>query len=455
MANTPVASANSLHGVPAAGSLSPGTTTAADGLSFTSLLSTQIAKLGTVAQTGDESLNQESSTDASAQTATANPLAALLGGVLLPPPLTPLVPDGGAGNTSRVESLRFAGPITLPSAVTQDVVPPQGSPATTSNISQTGQQPAALASQITTIAGVLSSQTPTTRGVVPQTPIINDRTLMPPNPPVELRPVPVQPPVAGPEPVAGLSPVVAGQQSAVTQRTSTGVPQPGPGPNDAPFSDTVKLTATADSLTQVMVAEPAGTHPPQRTVAGVGEFETERKSLAVSDGSPAVDTGRVQLLAPPTTSATPGQAGTDTPTVSPPVHQIGDTWITHADLRSKGGEHEFHLRLDPPELGEVRVHVHSSADGLRAELTVSNDAVRAMIESQIPELRQRLQDGGVSVTQFNVTTNTAGGDSSARNSHRDTAPQDSRVDAGAVSAVKLGRTRDPTSSVGGLLDVTA
>jgi flagellar hook-length control protein FliK len=270
----------------------------------------------------------------------------------------------------------------------------------------------------------------------------------------------VVPPAAGPGrpvPTPGVErPAVAVANRPVQEATQLATPtQPTPtrGPVQPQGVNPEAVPATTDgSVTGFRL-------PSEKVVrATTAAFEPELKPALVTDGTQPVDSARVLSHTTPvasSASATPDQAVADGRSVATPAHQISDNWITHADVRSQGGEHEFHMRLDPPELGEVRVRVHSSGDGVRAELTVANDAVRAMIESQIPELRQRLQDGGVSVTQFDVTTNTAGGDSSARNPYRESQPGDFQPAAAATPAAKLGRTRDPTTAVGGLLDVTA
>lgn len=474
MTDTSVATLKLLPGVPARGTLTPGTPVPADGLTFTTLLSTEIAQLGTTAvSTGDELLDPDSSVDESGQAATTNPIALLLGGVLQPPPVAvTAVPSSGGGDASRVETLRFSGPINRTSAAASDVILPQGPHTPVSNSGQTLPQPAASALPAaplnTSLTAALATQVPpASRVVVPQTPVVIDRTQVPPPPPVELRPVPVQSPVGEPEPVTGPTPVSAEQQPTITQQRTNVPPQTPPPGNTYP--DAEKQAAVAPNQpARTGIAQPADVGQPRidseagpATTSGgfmsdlvkpsSTAFEPERKSVAAD--SAAAEAMRIQ---PHTThpTAQSDRTAADARAVATPATQISDTWITHADVRAKDGGHEFHLRLDPPELGEVRVRVHSSADGVRAELTVTSDAVRAMIESQIPELRQRLQDGGVTVSQFDVTTNTPGGDSSARNPYREPPPREARPDPAAVPASPA-RTRDPTAPVGGLLDVTA
>jgi flagellar hook-length control protein FliK len=135
---------------------------------------------------------------------------------------------------------------------------------------------------------------------------------------------------------------------------------------------------------------------------------------------------------------------------TPPVAaQLQDAFVSQARVIERGGRHEFQLRLDPPELGEVKVRVLAMGDKVEARLVVSDDAVRKLIESQLPDLRQRLEQAGVAVPKFDVTTDggraNTGGDAWDR-------PQ---------PVAPPPRTTAPTAAptarsvAGGLLDVTA
>jgi flagellar hook-length control protein FliK len=63
---------------------------------------------------------------------------------------------------------------------------------------------------------------------------------------------------------------------------------------------------------------------------------------------------------------------------------------------------EIDLRLDPPELGTVRIHLRSTEEGVTARLVVQEETTRQLIEGQIHQLRQRLSDAGVMLTKFEV-----------------------------------------------------
>jgi hypothetical protein len=125
-------------------------------------------------------------------------------------------------------------------------------------------------------------------------------------------------------------------------------------------------------------------------------------------------------VAPPTTDAPPAVARA-TP-AAPVAVQLTDGVTAHAHTLAATGEVEFRMRLDPPDLGQVRVNLIGSGEHVRGELVVADDAVRRMIESQLPELRQRLEAAGVTVQRFDVTTDTAGGGANPNGGSADRTP---------------------------------
>ncbi len=99
---------------------------------------------------------------------------------------------------------------------------------------------------------------------------------------------------------------------------------------------------------------------------------------------------------------TPVASGATQPTA--PAVQLADSIVTHASLTERDGKVEFQIRLDPAELGPVKIKLVAVGDRLTAEVVVSSDAVRQMVESQLPDLRQRLADAGLNVPTLEVST---------------------------------------------------
>jgi flagellar hook-length control protein FliK len=103
--------------------------------------------------------------------------------------------------------------------------------------------------------------------------------------------------------------------------------------------------------------------------------------------------------------------------ISPPSisDQVTEGMVIHSRVLTEHGKTEFHMRLDPPELGTILVRLQASDQGIQARLTVGDKSVQAMIESQLPELRQKLEASGISVSHFQVVQD---GDSQGRSQGR-------------------------------------
>jgi len=62
------------------------------------------------------------------------------------------------------------------------------------------------------------------------------------------------------------------------------------------------------------------------------------------------------------------------------------------------------IRLDPPELGTVRVNLHLKSDSVVVRLIADNADARDTIMSRLDDLRNALQQQGVRVDRLEVTT---------------------------------------------------
>jgi hypothetical protein len=153
-------------------------------------------------------------------------------------------------------------------------------------------------------------------------------------------------------------------------------------------------------------------------------------------------------------TSTAGSVTVTTPsqtTSSTPAAQIAEGVLAHSGAATQNGTTEFRLRLDPPDLGPVQVHLTSDGSSIRGEVVVSNDSVRGMIESQLPELRQRLEAAGVTVQQFNVSTDTGGG---GRGSPPQQSEPDPRFATDTVAPIRTPPPQTPGRQSAGRLDVT-
>jgi flagellar hook-length control protein FliK len=85
------------------------------------------------------------------------------------------------------------------------------------------------------------------------------------------------------------------------------------------------------------------------------------------------------------------------------AEQLAPRLVAWADVTTTEGRTVFHLRLEPPELGSVRVQLSAHAGAISAKLVASTEAAGQILQSQLHELRQSLTKLGVSFTSLDVS----------------------------------------------------
>lgn len=198
----------------------------------------------------------------------------------------------------------------------------------------------------------------------------------------------------------------------------------------APATAAAPVTEPADPATA-----PSGRITPPGGVAAAA-------AAAQSRGAPA-ETGPVESSA----AQVPAATGSDLIAVVPtaPAHARGPTLSVAAPVASPGFADDFsrqvvwissrglqsaELRLDPPDLGPVRVTIQVSDDRASAVFNAQHPLTRDAIEAALPRLRDALAQAGVQLGSATVSAESfgnghrQGGDaSSAGGSRRPAEPQ--------------------------------
>jgi flagellar hook-length control protein FliK len=91
------------------------------------------------------------------------------------------------------------------------------------------------------------------------------------------------------------------------------------------------------------------------------------------------------------------------------AEQVAAAAASRAQLVQRGGSTQFYVRLDPPDLGTVHVHLQASEGNVSARLVVSSEQARSALEAQLPDLRSRLGSAGVQLGGLDVSHQQAGG----------------------------------------------
>jgi flagellar hook-length control protein FliK len=255
---------------------------------------------------------------------------------------------------------------------------------------------------------------PTTPGDGPPTPATANATVPPA--PVPAAPVVTNPPTATvptdiptpghpstPHVGAGtarapVAPTKSTTPAAVHGQPAAPVDAKGTGPSAGPPLSVQQALSHA-GLTQsggtsalaaaapVMVTQAATTTPDR------GDAATPKAAPAAS---PVATAAATQPQPAPAASASVSAP----PTVA---EQVGHAIQARLEVAQDGDRIDFHLRLDPPQLGQVRVQLTLSNQTLTARLVAHDDSTRQLIQSRMESLRQRLQETGLGLGQLDVS----------------------------------------------------
>lgn len=231
---------------------------------------------------------------------------------------------------------------------------------------------------------------------------------------------------AGSPALAGASdPAAAGQVlGSVTPATphaaTPGAHQPAPGPQgrhangrttEAAGNAGASAMDTRGRETRASIQDDAPLNPAEgKSGAADKEGIAEATATAPRGIAHAPQADMTQALAnawqapaaPASTNASPG------PAIQTPVGQpqwgaeLGGQLVlmTH---RAGNDSHTAELRLDPPDLGPLRVTIKLSDGVAEASFVSAHAAVRQAVESALPQLQQTLAQAGISLGQANVS----------------------------------------------------
>ena len=141
------------------------------------------------------------------------------------------------------------------------------------------------------------------------------------------------------------------------------------------------------------------------TVPPKAQQDDDEPSAPSASSTATSLTGPTAVLTPsPGTPQTSGPAPQQSASASPVIDQVADGIASRAAGLKQGGTVDFYMRLNPPELGTVFVHLRATENTLSARLVVGDATARSAIESQLPQLRVKLGQSGMSLGGFDVAS---------------------------------------------------
>lgn len=105
---------------------------------------------------------------------------------------------------------------------------------------------------------------------------------------------------------------------------------------------------------------------------------------------------------------TPAAGASDAQANGSAADQLSRAFVAQASLVNHDGRTDFHLRLQPPQLGSVQIHLTATDHTVSARVIVTQDGARQLIEGQVQQLRQSLADSGLVLGSFDVMQNSGG-----------------------------------------------
>ncbi len=186
------------------------------------------------------------------------------------------------------------------------------------------------------------------------------------------------------------------------------------GESRASVADAGELRQTADQTGQSTADGDTGR-------GGEGDaserFQEALRQAAGPDSQPTVTTRAEQSGAPreqQTTAhvdaepasaaetAQPTTANQPTPQARTPAAQVADSVAETVQGGSVRSGRQITVRLNPPELGSVRITFESDGDQLRGTLEVANSRTMTEIQRELPALMTRLSESGVQLRRMDL-----------------------------------------------------
>ena len=152
-----------------------------------------------------------------------------------------------------------------------------------------------------------------------------------------------------------------------------------------------ELTATVSKLSHASHGD--ASLQSQLSKAGIDGQVAHGQALPTQNGTNMVDSSKVM----PSTATIQLPSG-----LQVAESQIFDQVVTHLSGSVNGDSGRMVLRLNPAELGSLKLDVVVDGDEVRANIHAQSQQVQEVIERHLPQLRNALAEQGLKIEQFRV-----------------------------------------------------
>ena len=221
--------------------------------------------------------------------------------------------------------------------------------------------------------------------------------------PLASAPVPVDRssvPVANPDQASSVTPLAS--RAAAIQAPQA--PRPGAA---APRTESPRTTSRRED------APTARNRPLEVNDSGDKKMPSPhgKESAAALAEPPASLAGQPDVAAPRLSLEASTHKVAEVGAPANPLRSVGEQILDSVRASASPGDRQIVIRLQPPELGTVSVRLREQGDHLEGTIEVGKSDIRHEIEQALPDVVRGLQDAGVPIRRFDVTSsNSAGSD---------------------------------------------
>lgn len=167
--------------------------------------------------------------------------------------------------------------------------------------------------------------------------------------------------------------------------------------------ETVRMKVTVDDASGNRSVQESAEAPAKTQVQGNPRMRQDTSADSGKEGSPA---GQGQAMMqmpklPEQVSELPEAAPVEYRSVQP--EEIMNQIVEYMKISLKPETQTMELQLHPASLGTVNVQIMAKEGGLTAHFTTQNEAVRAVIETQLIQLKNQFEEQGIKVDAVEVT----------------------------------------------------
>lgn len=233
-----------------------------------------------------------------------------------------------------------------------------------------------------------------------------DGTLLPPlaGAPLPVMPAPL--PASAPAPVGA---ALAGESSGqpLPPLAWGGAPHP-----EARSPAAAAAPGLAEAPVEALAAPPPAAGPAASATRGPADAPPDLLAPEPRGLEARADPGAVVPVAvnPSGGEGVHGRPGASAAALAPQVSdpRWGEALGERLVWMVRGDTQQARLRLDPPDLGPLEVHIRVVEDEARISFAAPQSAVREAVEAALPRLREMLSASGVNLVQVDVSSQGGG-----------------------------------------------